>query len=109
MLAVETVAEPAAERGSEHEADRAAGHGADRRAAAEADRLFLRGDARLAFVGAMLRPREARRREQAPDQQDNEFLLHGSLLKRNVGGHGAIAANRADARVINCGRTLPQS
>ena len=92
-LVVETVAEPAAERRAEHEADGAARERADRGAAAEADRLFLGSNARLAFRGTILRPRKARRREQAADHGNddllgNEFLLHGSLLKRKVGGHG---------------------
>src|SRR6185503_8222948 len=78
VLAMETVAEPAAERGAEHEADGAAGRRTDHGAAAEADRLFLRRNARLARLGSrgtIFRPREARRGEQAADDQDNEFLL----------------------------------
>jgi hypothetical protein len=34
------------------------------------------------------------------------FMVRSSSVK---GGHGAIAPNPADERVINCGKTLPQS
>ena len=78
-LVVETVADPAAERGAEHEADRAARERADRGAAAEADRLFLGRRARSRFRGTILRPREARRREQAADQRNDDFLSHEFL------------------------------
>src|SRR5262245_45731786 len=103
-LVVKTVAEPAAERRPEYEADGTARGRADHGAAAETDRLLLGDDTRLVLRGTVPRPCKARRREQAADDQDNEFLLHGSLLKRKVGGHGRYCSETG----LRAGEPLPQ-
>ena len=46
---------------------------------------------------------------QVADDQDDEFLLHDSLLEGPVVEHEPIEANRADAGLIDCGKRRPQS
>jgi hypothetical protein len=79
VLVMESIADPAAERGTENQADRSTGHRTDRGAAAKTDRLVLRCTFRL--VRAMSLTGEGRCRERAANQQDDEFAVHDLLLE----------------------------